>query len=139
MKTVEIDIDYTSSPAALEEEFRARNLQKGDRLHLISSKIDDTQLIKLAIAIVVLFVIYKRFEEYSDNLLKNVFNNRTTEDIERELKNEYNIELAIDSKEDRELRQWRQFSQSTLVRAYGDAEPEYSEYMVKEPNPDYRK
>jgi|SRR5579859_2174099 len=139
MKIVEIDIDRTPSPKELESEFDIKNLERGDRLHLLFSELTDNEFIALSIIIVVSFVIRKRFEEYPDDLLKDIFKNQTVEDIEKELKNDYNIELVIDSKEDNERRQWQQFSQSGLVKAYSDEEPEYSENMVKEPNPDYKK
>jgi len=71
-------------------------------------------------------------------LLDKIFKGKTVEDIERELSDEYDIELVIDSNESGERRQWQQFSRSALVKAYGDEEPEYTEDMVKEPNPEYK-
>jgi hypothetical protein len=72
-------------------------------------------------------------------LLKDVFKNQTIEDIEKELKDYYDIELVIESKEDHERRQWQKFSKIALIRAYDQEEPEYDENMVKEPNPEYKK
>lgn len=142
MKTVEIDIDNTPSPKALADEFRAQNLQKGDKLLLISSKIDDTQLLKLAVIIVVLVAINKIFQErmeYSEELLQNIFNSKSVSEVEEGIKNVYDIWVVMEVKEDQENDSWRQFSQSQLIKAYSDMEPEYTESMVKEPNPDYRK
>ena len=34
---------------------------------------------------------------------------------------------------------WTKFSQQGLAAAYGDAEPEYSLNMVREPNPSYER
>ena len=141
MKTVEIDIDNTSSPKALAEEFKSRDLQKGDRLRLLFSK-NDTEFFKLALAIVALIAINRLLEartDYSARLLKHIYDAKKINDIEKEIKNEYDIDLAIDYKEDTEQQNWRSFSQSKLAKAYGDVEPEYTANMVREPNPEYKK
>lgn len=139
MKIVEIDIDQTASPHDLESEFGIKNLEKGDRLQILFSEWIDNEFIISSVVIVISVAIRKRFEEYSDNLLKDVFSKRSIVEIEREIKNDYNIELVIESKEDNERRRWQQFSQTALVKAYSFDEPEYSENMVKEPNPEYKK
>src|ERR1041385_1919347 len=100
MKTVEIDIDNTASPHDLESEFGIKNLQKGDRLQILFSEIADNEFIALFIITVVLLAIRKRFEEYPDTVLKDIFKKRSIVEIEREVKNDYNIELVIESKED---------------------------------------
>jgi len=38
---------------------------------------------------------------------------------------------------DAERRQWLEGSLESLQNAYGDSEPEYTPYMVRENNPDY--
>ena len=142
MKTVEIDIDNTASPKALADEFRAKNLEKGDKLLLTSSKIDDNQLLKMAVIIVVLVAINKIFQErmeYSEDLLQNIFNSKSVSEVEEGIKNVYDIWVVMEVKEDQESDNWRQFSQSQLIKAYSNIEPEYTESMVKEPNPDYKK
>jgi len=137
MKIVEIDIDRTSSLEELEYEFK--NLERGDRLQLVFSRQNENQLIVLSVVIVIYYFLNKKFDEYPDKMLKGIFRDRKVEEIERELKADFDIELVIDSKEDGERRQWQQFSQSSLVKAYGFEEPEYDEYLVKEPNPEYNK
>lgn len=135
VKIVDIDIDNTPSPEALVLEFKARGLQKGDRLLLISSKIDDTQILRIAIFFITLVAIMRVFKETVDV----VSNMNTSIDIQKKIKKIYDIELSIDIREVDESLRWQQFSQSKLLKAYSDAEPEYTESMVKEPNPDYKK
>jgi len=142
MKTVEIDIDHTASPKALTEEMRAHNLQKGDRLHLTSSKAIDNEFISVAIAIVVLIAIHELFKKkrlaFADSLLNKILTEKDVRDIEKEIRKEYAIELAMDFKEDSERLLWNQLSKSKLANEY-DFEPEYDISMVKQPNPLYKK
>ncbi|HVU98208.1 MAG TPA: hypothetical protein VHE34_23455 [Puia sp.] len=138
MKTVELDIQQTPSFKELKDAFNGIDLQKGDSLHVILGKPVEDEIIILSIALVILYIAQKKYEDYSNDLLDNIFKGKTAEDIERELNDDYNIELVIDSNESGERRQWQQFSQSALVKAYGDEEPEYTEDMVKEPNPEYK-
>jgi hypothetical protein len=139
VKTVELDIDNSASLKELEDEFSRVNLQRGDSLHVVFGKPVESEIVVLSVLVAILYIIQKQFEDYSNDLLEKIFKGKTVEDIERELRDEYDIELVIDSKEDQERRQWQQFSQSALVKAYGDEEPEYTENMVKEPNPEYKK
>jgi mRNA interferase MazF len=46
-------------------------------------------------------------------------------------------EVDIDNMQDSERKDWAQFSVSQLGRAYGESEPDYSDSVVKEPNPEY--
>lgn len=46
-------------------------------------------------------------------------------------------EVDTDNMQDSERKDWAQFSLSQLGRAYGESEPDYSDSMVKEPNPEY--
>lgn len=137
MKTISIDIDNAVSLDELKDEFSKVNLQRGDSLHVVFSKSIESEIAILSVLVAILYIIQKQFEDYSNDLLDQIFKGKTVEDIERELMDEYDIELVIDSKEDQERRQWQQFSKSSLVKAYGEEEPEYTEDMVKEPNPEY--
>ena len=42
-------------------------------------------------------------------------------------------------KKDSEKEEWESFSKENLARAYSDDEPDYTENMVKEPNPLYER
>jgi hypothetical protein len=141
MKTVEIDIDHTASPQALAQEFKKHNLQRGDSLRLLSSKVDDNTLIIVAIAILVITAIsimHKEKIEYANKLLEDIFKDKNVQGIENDIKRIYDIDLMIDMKEDEEQQFWKQFSKSNLAKAYDHDEPEYDLSMVKEPNPRYK-
>jgi hypothetical protein len=140
MKTVEIDIDHTDSPRALAREFKAHNLQKGDHLRLLSSKVDNNALFELAIivlAIIAINMINENKIQYADKLLKDVFNDKDIKDIKNDIRATYDIDLIIGTK-DGEQQIWNQFGKSKLAKAYDDIEPEYDISMVKEPNPHYK-
>jgi hypothetical protein len=143
MKTIEIDIDHTASPKALVDEFRTLDLQRGDHLRLLSSKVDEADLLKSAVVMMVVLAINlfldKERAEYADNLLKDIFEDKNLKRMKEEIKRIYDIDFVIDVKEDEDQQSWRQFGKSKFAKAYGDMEPEYDMSMVKEANPNYKK
>lgn len=40
--------------------------------------------------------------------------------------------------EDRELDEWTDIAMQGLAKTYGDDEPDYSDVILKEPNPEYK-
>lgn len=42
-------------------------------------------------------------------------------------------------KEDRSTEEWEQSSSQNLARAYGENEPDYTENILREPNPGYER
>ncbi len=49
------------------------------------------------------------------------------------------VSVADSAGDEDERREWLSTSASNLNRAYGDSEPEYTDSMVKERNPEYGK
>jgi hypothetical protein len=47
------------------------------------------------------------------------------------------VSLLDPAREDSERDAWLAISHSALASAYGDSEPEYTQGMIKEPNPEY--
>ena len=47
------------------------------------------------------------------------------------------VSLVDPTREDSERDAWLTLSRGALASAYGDSEPEYTEGMIKEPNPEY--
>lgn len=48
------------------------------------------------------------------------------------------IEKYIDKILDSEHKDWAKFSMDNLSRAYSENEPDYSDVLIKEPNPKYK-
>jgi len=49
------------------------------------------------------------------------------------------IQKLLDIEEDADTQFWNEISMDTLQPAYDINEPDYEDYMIKEPNPDYKK
>lgn len=47
------------------------------------------------------------------------------------------VSLLDPAREDSERDAWLSVSRSALESAYGDSEPEYTQGMIREPNPEY--
>jgi len=69
-------------------------------------------------------------------LLKDIFGNMSSVEIQKEIEKEYGITIQMETAKEKE--NWQQFSKQQLAKSYGIYEEEYSANMIKEPNPDYR-
>lgn len=49
------------------------------------------------------------------------------------------IQKLLDIEEDAATQFWNEISVDTFQRAYSSEEPDYDDYLVKEPNPEYKK
>lgn len=140
MKTVEIDIDATSSANDLIKELKQRKLQKGDALYLFSSVKEDNYLLLQALyvlaAMAIIIFLNKQKNLQIEALLQNVFKDSVKE-IQEGIKKEYDIEITLHTKDEEHL-SWQKFSKEQLSKAYGTDEPEYDLNMIKEPNPRYK-
>ena len=142
MKLISIDIDKTPSAKALAEEFKDRNLQRGDQLQLLSSKLPEADFLRALVAIMVFIAIditlnKKKKTNYVNKIIKDSLNKDLNE-LESDLKNEYDIQLTFDTKDTDENNRWKDFCTDQLANAYGIDEPEYDISMIKEFNPDYK-
>ena len=137
MKVVEVDINKNTKPQWLIKELQQQNLQRGDKLKMnASTSISEEFIILICLFVLIIFQ-KKRVDDYANNILNEVFKNRSVSELEEEIKKEYGIDIEITSKEDED--NWRQFSKKQLTKAYSVDEPDYEINMVKEPNPQYKK
>lgn len=136
MKNVALNIDYTTQPQILAGALKGYDLQQGDKL-TITTLLDKEMT--LMIVIVALFVLYQKKTGYADKVLKDIFSNKDSKEIQNEIAREYGIDVQVETKSTREEDNWHQFSKEKLSKSYGADEPEYDLSMVKEPNPDYKK
>lgn len=133
MKTITLNIDHLTKPQTLAGELKKKNLQKGDVLNVTSPL--DAEMV-LLIVLVALAFLNERKMDYANKVLKDIFGDKSSSEIQKEIANECGIELELETANDID---WSQFSKQKLAKAYGENEPEYDESMVKEPNEDYKK
>lgn len=134
MSIIELNINQDTKPQSLASALKKQNLQRGDRLN-IRSLLDEEM--SLLIVLVALAVYYKIKIDYADKLLKDIFGNMSSMEIQKEIEKEYGIAVQMETAKEKE--NWQQFSKQQLAKAYGINEEEYSANMIKEPNPDYKK
>ncbi|HSZ86851.1 MAG TPA: hypothetical protein VK787_12535 [Puia sp.] len=134
MSIIELNINQDTKPQSLASALKQQNLQRGDRLD-IRSLLDEEM--SLLIVLVALAVYNKMKIDYADKLLKDIFGNMSSMEIQKEIEKEYGI--AVQKETAKEKENWQQFSKQQFAKAYGIDEEEYSPNMIKEPNPDYKK
>ena len=132
MKTVKLHIDHSTKPQTLARELKKKNLQKGDLLTIKS--LLDVEMV-LLIVLVSLAFLNERKIDYA-KVLKDIFGNKDSSEIQKEIADEYGIALEVEAANDAD---WKQFSKQKLAKAWEEDEPEYDESMVKERNEDYKK
>ena len=133
MKAIKLNIDYSTKPQNLAGELKKKNLQKVDLLAVKS--ILNEEMVLLIVLTALAFLNQKKMD-YAHKLLKDIFGDKNSREIQTEIANEYGIVLEIEEGTESD---WQQFSKQKLAKAYGENEPEYDESMVKEPVEYYRK
>lgn len=137
MKVVEVNISAEKLPKDLALELKKQNLEEGDQLVIRADKTSVFVISTiLVVVIVALAYYYKKTQEYANSVLKKAFEEDNIDDIEAEVEKRFGNEIVI---EDNENHSWQKFSIGNLAKAYGDSEPDYGLWMVKEPNPQYKK
>ncbi len=134
MKTVELYIDSSTRPQKLAQSLKGYNLKQGDKLSIITMLDEDMVLL---IILVALTVLQQKQIDYANKVLKNIFGNKGSGEIQKEIALEYGIEVEVAHTDEAGF--WQRFSKQKLSNAYGENEPEYDLSMVKEPNAGYKK
>ncbi|MDX2045475.1 MAG: hypothetical protein SFU87_01735 [Chitinophagaceae bacterium] len=134
MKTVELYIDSSTRPQKLAQSLKGYNLKQGDKLSIITMLDEDMVLL---IILVALTVLQQKQIDYANKVLKNIFGNKGSGEIQKEIALEYGIEVEVAHTDEAGF--WQRFSKQNLSNAYGENEPEYDLSMVKEPNAGYKK
>jgi len=121
MSVIALNISQDTKPQSLAGALKQQNLQRGDSL-TIHSLLDEEM--SLLIVVVALAVYYKSNVEFADKLFNEIFGSMNSMQIQKEIENEYGIDVhmqAINEKDN-----WQQFSKQQLAKAYGTSEEEYS-------------
>lgn len=144
MKTYEIDIRDIGSNSDFVSFLDEHEVKEGDVLKVRIYGIEMKFLIMaLLVVLTHAFAVhfrrkFKQREEEGQKIIDSVFESKSIEDIEKQIKNEYGVKIEIElgNSEDDE---WRKMSQIAMSKAYGEDEPEYTMANIKEPNPLYKK
>lgn len=137
MKIVELNIDHTTPPQKLADILWQHNLGQGDKLSVTTSL--QVQMVLLIVSVALFILRRNNIGHTTDKVLNDIFSDKDSKEIQKEIASEYGIEVEVKTKEYDEQSNWAQFSKDKLSKAYGADEPEYELSMVKEPNPGYRK
>ncbi|MCO6481370.1 MAG: hypothetical protein J5I62_01115 [Flavobacteriales bacterium] len=76
-------------------------------------------------------------EPRADELLLELRSNNGAQELRKELKEEFNVEVILDPEADDEREFWANVGLWGLSRAYAEDEPDISQIKLLEPNPDY--
>ncbi len=97
MKTVTLNIDQYTKPQNLAGELKKKNLQKGDVL-AVKSLLDEEMV--LLIVLVSLAFLNERKPDYANKMLKDIFGDKDSREIQKEIADEYEIELELETSND---------------------------------------
>jgi len=151
MTRIAVPIDELHSPDALLRRIEAADLKAGDQILLLRKGAPNAFDAIAALALVFL-VLARAFHakqrlkssldaidalEFTVKLEEKLFGGHATpEQLEASIREEFGIEVSrteLDPFDD----DWSSFSLSSLDKAYGPGEPDYSASVVQEPNPNY--
>jgi len=93
MKAIKLNIDYSTKPQNLAGELKKKNLQKGDLLAVKS--ILNEEMVLLIVLTALAFLNQKKMD-YAHKLLKDIFGDKNSREIQTEIANEYGIVLEIE-------------------------------------------
>lgn len=140
MLTHELLLNKLSSPEEVANFFQQKDVKKGDTVKVLADR--STSLVRsVLITMVMMAVIFhfdkKKRQEEGDKLLKNVFDGMAVEEIEKQVEQQYGINIEIHEGDDEERQFWQQAGLKSMEKEYGD-EPDYSDIKLMEPNPEYK-
>ncbi len=144
MNLIEIVVDKTHSQADIAKIFEQRGLKRGDEVRVISHQELDTFLataVAFAVALGVIWYLNKKNQakQITDKTLDELFGKYASiEELEKHIESEYGIIYTANHHIADEDDVWRVQANTSLLKAYSDAEPEYFLADIKEPNSLYK-
>jgi hypothetical protein len=121
-------------------------LQPGDKLEVILDEETKSALlfaILLFLAAGLLGYFYKQQKKEErvaegGRILEGLAASENAAALEREIEAEYGIQIEfVNEDELTEREDWQRLAMQSLAASYGDDEPDYSDALLLEPNPDY--
>lgn len=144
MKTLELNINNIHSANELVELLSKNKTAEGDTLKLLNAEgKNDFTLIGLWILVAAAIIYYfekeksKRMQE-GEKILQSLFTGKNAEEIEKQIKDEYGINVEIEYAPETEKEFWNKIAMTNLSKVYHPDEPDYSEITLLEPNPNYQ-
>jgi hypothetical protein len=142
MKQVIVDTTKVRNPREVYALLDQQGLQPGDRITVLERPLFDQQAREAIFLFALIAVLWYMHRERKDTafaagLLDDVFSKyNSAEELERELKTEFDITVSTDLVPES---QWSQLTMSTFEQAaYGEDEPDISHLAAREPNPAYQ-
>lgn len=145
MKTHDLVMSDFLYPGKVVQFLENEGLEEGDILKVKTEEQKNSAALMAVVVVVVIAVIYffhkarKNRLEDGEKMLDELFKNKTIEEIEEGMMEEYGIKIEIEQKQfDEEREDWQLLSSQNFIKEYSIDEPEYTDADVKEPNPLYR-
>ena len=144
MKQVVLDTTKARNPREVLAVLEREGLQQGDDLKVVQKGTADMENVMAVIIVLMAALWYmgsrakQRKERIASDILDDVFGKyNSAEELEKELKQEFNISVTTETLPAAPS-SWSHMSMGTFERAaYGDDEPDISHIAVREPNPEY--
>jgi hypothetical protein len=144
MKQVILDTATARTPQEIYAFMERESPQPGDSLKVLQRPMFDQQAKESLFLFVLIAMLWymgrkDRRDQLAAELLDDVFKKyHSVEELEQELKEEFNISVTTETRPDT-TGDWSRISMGTFERAaYGDDEPDISHIAVREPDPEYK-
>lgn len=96
MKTIVVD---TFDKAALRKRIADQNVVKGDTLCFILGNREESAMLTYALALLVIHLDEaNNNHDFANSIIKDLFGDKTTEEMEREIEQEYGISIEVNDK-----------------------------------------
>jgi hypothetical protein len=143
MKTHVLQLSNYHSTGEFIRFFDENDLQKGDTLKVTTAESEEIILVAVVLMIVWAMVFSdkqkRNRQKDGERILESIFKSNTTiEEIEKQVKEEYGVNLVVELQPDEESSFWNKVSAHSLSKLYSSDEADYSDVTVLEPNPSYR-
>jgi hypothetical protein len=138
MSTIYLDTEKIQNRQEAYDYLKDQQIQEGDEIKILTAEERGT-LAFTAISFLVMIAIFfylSKGKEFGDKVVKQMFGDKSNEDLEKEIEEQYGIFIEVEQK-DKGWDEWTQFAAKGLASTYGEDEPDYSDVELKEKNPNY--
>jgi len=144
MRTLQLPVREMQSQWDVLAFLEQQELKEGDKLDIILESSPKTLLSEslLFLLAVVLLTYFNKEQDkriaHGERMLEDLLS-KGSGDLEGQLEAAYGIKIEFIGNEDAEERaDWNSLSLGRLASSYEEDEPDYSDAVLKEPNPDYK-
>lgn len=144
MRIVKLPVHEMQSQWDVLAFLKREDLKQGDKLNiLLKGKSQNllTESLLFLLAVVLMTYFNKQQDKRiadGERMLEDLFA-KGAEDLEKQLETAYGIEIEFVGDPDAEEQEdWNRLAMQGLASSYAEDEPDYSDTILKEPNPDYK-